>query len=235
LVLERVGPLAFTLSLQNAGAHLAFPTRDAPSLPVALGGLGISLSDIAMLYAGIAEGGQAQALRVIADAPDCAEASAVWSRRSLVSARHIGWRGAAGRLGDGAGAAGQAHHRLQDRHVLRFPRCLVGGFLNDYTVAVWVGHADGTPARSHGREAGAPILLKMFGLLPPDRRPAPPVPAVHYWCAPPDELPPSLRVFIATAPSRRIPCKKRNCRRPPSPFLPMARWCRCRMIKRKWS
>ena len=39
MVLDRVGPLAFTLSLQNAGAHLAFPTHDAPSLPVALGGL----------------------------------------------------------------------------------------------------------------------------------------------------------------------------------------------------
>ncbi len=49
MVLDRVGPLAFTLTLQNAGAHLAFPTHgSAPSLPVALGGLGISLADIAI-------------------------------------------------------------------------------------------------------------------------------------------------------------------------------------------
>ena len=60
MVLERVGPLAFTLSLQNAGAKLDLPARDMPTLPVALGGLGISLSDIAMLYAGIAEGGVAR-------------------------------------------------------------------------------------------------------------------------------------------------------------------------------
>src|SRR5204863_2618251 len=43
MVLDRIGPLRFTLALSNAGARLAFPTRDeAPSLPVALGGLGIS-------------------------------------------------------------------------------------------------------------------------------------------------------------------------------------------------
>ena len=72
MVLDRVGPLAFTLTLQNAGAHLAFPAHNdaAPSLPVALGGLGISLDDITMLYAGIAEGGQVRALRTLADAPD---------------------------------------------------------------------------------------------------------------------------------------------------------------------
>src|SRR5262249_19244157 len=51
MVLDRVGPLAFTTTLENAGAKLAFPAGgDTPSLPVALGGLGISLADIAMLY-----------------------------------------------------------------------------------------------------------------------------------------------------------------------------------------
>ncbi len=51
------GALSFTMALQNAGAHIAFPAGGAaPSLPVALGGLGISVADIAMLYAGIAEG-----------------------------------------------------------------------------------------------------------------------------------------------------------------------------------
>ena len=55
MVLDRVGPLGFTITLQNAGARLAFPAGGAtPTLPVALGGLGISLADITMLYAGIA-------------------------------------------------------------------------------------------------------------------------------------------------------------------------------------
>ncbi|HEX2590941.1 MAG TPA: penicillin-binding protein 1C, partial [Rhizomicrobium sp.] len=74
MALERVGPLRFTLNLTNAGAQIVFPTRDAaPSLPVALGGLGISLSDITMLYTGIANGGQARALRMEVDAPQAAD------------------------------------------------------------------------------------------------------------------------------------------------------------------
>src|SRR6185503_15478160 len=70
MVLDRVGPLRFTLALQNAGARLAFPTKDVPSLPVALGGLGIGLADMAMLYTGIADAGVAKPLRYLKDAPD---------------------------------------------------------------------------------------------------------------------------------------------------------------------
>jgi penicillin-binding protein 1C len=76
------------------------------------------------------------------------------------------------------------------------------GFSNDYTVAVWVGRADGTPRPGHvGREAGAPVLLKMFGLLPPDRRPAPPVPAGILRVSATEDLPPSLRIFTREAPT----------------------------------
>jgi penicillin-binding protein 1C len=74
------------------------------------------------------------------------------------------------------------------------------GFSNDYTVAVWVGRADGTPRPGHvGREAGAPVLLKMFGLLPADRRPAPPVPAGALLVSATDQLPPGLRSFTREA------------------------------------
>jgi penicillin-binding protein 1C len=77
------------------------------------------------------------------------------------------------------------------------------GFSNDYTVAVWVGRADGTPRAGHvGRDSAAPILLKMFGLLPPDRRPAPPSPSGAILARATADLPPSLRVFTrqTTAP-----------------------------------
>ena len=207
MVLERVGPLAFTLSLQNAGAHLAFPTRDAPSLPVALGGLGISLSDIAMLYAGIAEGGQAQALRVVADTPDAPKhrlfgAVAAWYLRDILDGVALpdGWA-----MGQGLLAKRTIGFKTGTSYGFR--DAWAAGISNDYTVAVWVGHADGTPRPGHmGREAGAPILLKMFGLLPPDKRPAPPVPAGALLVRATDELPPSLRVFTrdSTQPSHPV-------------------------------
>jgi len=196
MVLDRVGPLAFTLSLQNAGARLSFPTRDAPSLPVALGGLGVPLADVAMLYAGIAEGGQARGLRVIAGTPDAPShrlfgpVAAYYVRDVLDGvALPDGWA-----MGQGLLKKRTIGFKTGTSYGFRDAWSV--GFSNDYTVAVWVGRADGTPRPGHvGREAGAPILLKMFGLLPPDKRPAPPVPAGALLVRATDELPPSLRVF----------------------------------------
>jgi penicillin-binding protein 1C len=74
------------------------------------------------------------------------------------------------------------------------------GFSNDYTVAVWVGRADGTPRPDRiGRDAAAPILLKMFGLLPPDVRPAAAPPAGVLTARSTEELPPALRDFRSEA------------------------------------
>jgi len=200
MVLDRVGPLAFTLSLQNAGAHLAFPTRDAPSLPVALGGLGISLSDIAMLYAGIAEGGTAQGLRFVADTPDAPRHRlfgpvAAWYLRDVLDGVALpdGWA-------MGQGLLKKRTIGFKTGTSYGFRDAWAVGFSNDYTVAVWVGRADGTPRPGHiGREAGAPVLLKMFGLLPADKRPAPPVPAGALLVRGTDGLPPNLRNFAREA------------------------------------
>jgi penicillin-binding protein 1C len=200
MVLDRVGPLAFTLSLQNAGAHLAFPTRDAPSLPVALGGLGISLSDIAMLYAGIAEGGAAQGLRFVADTPDAPRHRlfgpvAAWYLRDVLDGVALpdGWA-------MGQGLLRKRTIGFKTGTSYGFRDAWAVGFSNDYTVAVWVGRADGTPRPGHiGREAGAPVLLKMFGLLPADKRPAPPTPPGALLVRGTDELPPNLRNFAREA------------------------------------
>jgi penicillin-binding protein 1C len=196
-LLDRVGPLTFTLTLENAGAHLAFPAGGAaPSLPVALGGLGISLSDIAMLYAGIAEGGQARALRAIEGAPAAPSHRlfgpvAAWYLREILDGVALpdGWA-----MGQGLLRARKVGFKTGTSYGFRDAWAV--GFSNDYTVAVWVGRADGSPRPDRvGRAAAAPILLKMFGLLPPDRRPAPPPPAGAILARATDELPPALRVF----------------------------------------
>jgi penicillin-binding protein 1C len=196
-VLERVGPLAFTLSLQNAGAHIAFPKGGAaPSLPVALGGLGISVSDIAMLYAGIAEGGQARALRVIDGAPDAPDKrlfgpAAAWHLRDILKdvALPDGWA-----MGQGILRARTIGFKTGTSYGYRDAWAV--GFSRDYTVAVWVGRADGTPRADRiGRDSAAPILLKMFGLLPPDARPAPAMPTDVLQARRTEELPAALRWF----------------------------------------
>ncbi len=197
MVLDRVGPLAFTETLQSAGAKLYFPSHDAtPSLPVALGGLGISLRDITMLYAGIAEGGQAEGLRFVANAPDAPKhhlfgAVASYYLRDILDGVTLpeGWA-----MGQGLDRRRTIGFKTGTSYGFRDAWSV--GFSNDYTVGVWVGRADGTPRPGHiGRENAAPILLKTFELLPPDKRAPPSVPAGAIVVQSSEQLPPSLQIF----------------------------------------
>ncbi|HEY1711234.1 MAG TPA: penicillin-binding protein 1C [Rhizomicrobium sp.] len=197
MVLERVGPLRFTLGLSNAGAHIAFPTRDtAPSLPVALGGLGISLADITMLYAGIADGGIVRPLRMTEDAPQDADHRLfgpvpAFYLRQILSGVSLpeGWA-----MGQGLSSNRTIAFKTGTSYGFRDAWSV--GFSNDYTVGVWVGRADGTPRAGRvGREAAAPILLRTFQLLPADKRPDPVPPAGTILATLPDQLPEGLRTF----------------------------------------
>ena len=197
MVLDRVGPLAFTITLQNAGARLAFPAGGAaPTLPVALGGLGISLADITMLYSGIANGGQARALRFIAGVPDAPNhrlfgpVAAFYLKQILRSAAlPDGWA-------MGQGLAGQRAVAFKTGTSYGYRDAWSVGFSNDYTVGVWVGQADGSPRPGHvGRDAAAPILLKTFELLPVDTRADPPPPSGALLTTATDQLPASMRIF----------------------------------------
>ncbi len=197
MVLDRVGPLAFTIALQNAGARLVFPTREeGPSLPVALGGLGISPADITMLYAGIAEGGAARALRYVEDTPDAPQHRlfgqvAAYYLRDILDSVNLpqGWA-----MGEGLARPRTIGFKTGTSYGFRDAWSV--GFSNDYTVGVWVGRADGTPRSGRvGVDTAAPILLKTFGLLPRDKRPAPLLPAGAILATATDQLPPSLRVF----------------------------------------
>ena len=196
-VLERVGPLRFTQTLQNAGAKLSFPTRDTmPSLPVALGGLGISLADLTMLYTAIADGGVAAPLRVTTDAPNApthrlfGPVAAFYLHQVLAGVSlPDGWA-----MGQGLSRARTIAFKTGTSYGFR--DAWSAGFSNDYTVGVWVGRADGAPRADRvGRETAAPILLKVFELLPRDARTpvAPPAGAILVDNA--DQLPPALRRF----------------------------------------
>ena len=66
-VLDKVGASRFSARLAQAGAPLVLPKGEAPGLAIALGGVGIKLTDLTMLYAGLARGASAQmAIGVIA-------------------------------------------------------------------------------------------------------------------------------------------------------------------------
>ena len=61
-LLADIGPARFLARLHGAGAAIALPKDAPPGLAIGLGGLGVSLTDLARLYAGLARGGEAPPL-----------------------------------------------------------------------------------------------------------------------------------------------------------------------------
>jgi len=196
-VLERVGPVRFTLALTNAGAHIAFPTRDAaPSLPMALGGLGISLHDLTMLYAGIAAKGEVLPLRETREAQTALPyrlfgPAAAYYLRDILNGAALpdGWA-----MGQGLKRPRVIAFKTGTSYGYRDAWAV--GFSNDYTVGVWTGRPDGAPQPGRiGRSDAAPVLLKVFDLLPPDKRGAPPIPADAILATNAEQLPTALQHF----------------------------------------
>jgi penicillin-binding protein 1C len=63
-LLDFLGPSRFAASLRGAGARVVIPGNGQATLPLALGGVGMTLWDLSTLYAGLADGGDARPLRI---------------------------------------------------------------------------------------------------------------------------------------------------------------------------
>jgi penicillin-binding protein 1C len=197
-LLDRVGAVRFVGDLRAAGAGLGFRRlAGMPSLPVALGGLGISLADLTMLYAAFPNGGEVTGLRFTeAGAPKPIRlmgSAAAWYVTDILRGSPLpeGYAQALGltRARDIAFKTGTSYG-FRDAWAI--------GYSPDYTIGVWVGRADGSPRPGHyGRNTATPILLKAFDLLPPDQTGFGEAPAEVLSASSNGELPPGLRHFAA--------------------------------------
>ncbi len=117
-LLSDVGPATFLARLHSAGAEIALPKDTPIGLAIGLGGLGISLTDLARLYAGLARGGEAPALveRLDGQPPVIGSRRVTDPRRGLLCRGHPARRAA-------ARECAERPDRLQDRHVLWLSRC----------------------------------------------------------------------------------------------------------------
>lgn len=172
--LAKVGPEAFEARLEAAGAHLVRPRSGLtdPGLALALGGEGITLRDVALLYAALADGGVAKPL--------------AWTEADAARREHEG-----GVRLIGAPAAEQVLDILRESPPPpgRAPSALVSGGAKiafktgtsygyrdavaagiggGYGVVVWTGRPDGgaRPGLT-GREAALPLLFDVFDVLNP--------------------------------------------------------------------
>jgi penicillin-binding protein 1C len=170
--LERLGPEAFAGRIEAAGAHLARPKSElkAAGLALALGGEGITLRDLVMLYAALGDGGIAKPLAwTQADAklreksggtrmvrPEAARQvldilrEAPAPRGRAPSALTLGGPAMAFKTGTSYG----------------FRDAVAAGVVGGYAIIVWTGRADGG-ARGGltGRDAALPLLFDVADVV----------------------------------------------------------------------
>ncbi|MFE1597918.1 penicillin-binding protein 1C [Methylobacterium sp. ID0610] len=194
-LLELVGPARFIARLRAGGAAIALPRDAAPGLPVALGGLGITLTDLARLYAGLARGGLVPDLvRRLDTAPP--------PPRDLP---RIAERVAAWYVADTLRGTPPPENALPNRIAYKtgtsygYRDAWAAGFDRRITVAVWVGRPDGASVPGLvGRLAAAPILFDAFARY--GGEPEPVAPARDALVAATAGLPPPLRHIRRDAP-----------------------------------
>jgi penicillin-binding protein 1C len=196
-VLERVGPARVAARLREVGLPLHWSeAHPQPGLPLVLGGVGMTLEELVTLYVGFANGGVIAPLRFGPADPAGSDQrllteTACWYlgeilRNAPVPQNVVGPTSVA--------RPRVIAHKTGTSYGFRDAWAL--GFDADYTVGVWVGRPDGSPSPGYyGRNTAAPLLFRVFGLLPePASRPA---------VSPPDavlrvqgeQLPERLRYF----------------------------------------
>ncbi|WP_291957457.1 penicillin-binding protein 1C [Chelatococcus sp.] len=188
-LLDVLGSVKFLARLRSAGADIVLPKDETgpPGLAVALGGLGIRLTDMARLYAGLARGGDMPGLVRRLDRP--AEARRDQPLTTPVAAWYVAdiLRGAPppdnavpGRIAFKTGTS----YGYRDAWAIGFDR--------QTTIAVWLGRPDGASVSGLvARSTAAPVLFDAFARL--DRAPEPIPAPPNVLFASTATLPPPLR------------------------------------------
>ena len=159
-LLESIRASRLTARITDAGAHFVLPKGEAPGLAMGLGGVGISLTDLTMLYGGLARGGNTIALSERRD-----EIAAPAQRRLLepVASWYVG-NVLIGTPPPENAAGGRIAFKTGTSYGYRDAWSI--GFDGKRTVGVWVGRPDGAPVPGLvGRQAAAPILFDAFARM----------------------------------------------------------------------
>ncbi len=193
-VLDAVGPVRLTSRFRRLGVRALVPGRGAPSIAIGLGGLGMTLEDLANLYSALARLGEGMSLSYRqrpADAP--LRKSKAPRLMSALAAWYVGDI-LLGTLPPPTHArAGGIAYKTGTSYGYRDAWAI--GYDGRHVVAAWVGRPDGTPTPGlTGRTAAAPLLFDAFERLGRTRAPLPAAPRNAIFATSAD-LPPPLRRF----------------------------------------
>ncbi|GAB5458382.1 MAG: penicillin-binding protein 1C [Henriciella sp.] len=168
MALDRIGPQRFAATLALAGAPPRTPGArlQDPGLALALGGAGMTVRELALLYAALGDGGRAKPL-VWQEAE--IEASTQKPGFRLMSVQSAGdirrilseTPTPAGRM-PGRLTTGAPQIAFKTGTSYGFRDAWAAGVSGDYAIIVWVGRADGAPRPGEtGRKAALPILFEV--------------------------------------------------------------------------
>lgn len=169
-LLAEVGPQRLISRLNSAGAALVLPKEGQPGLAIGLGGVGIRLSNITRLYAGLARGGETITLNWREDV------SAPPDERRLIDPL-ASWY-----VGDVLRGAPAPANALNGRIAYKtgtsygYRDAWAIGYDKRHTIAVWIGRPDNASVPGLvARQVAAPILFDAFARIgvEPDVSPAP--------------------------------------------------------------
>ncbi|HLO78630.1 MAG TPA: penicillin-binding protein 1C, partial [Magnetospirillum sp.] len=141
-----------------------------------LGGVGIRLADLAVLYTALADGGRVLPLSVLAGEPSPEPKRLVGEAAARAVIDVLEGSPAPDGIATGSAVSRARHIAFKTGTSFGFRDAWTVGSSVDYTVAVWVGRPDGAPRPGEmGRSTAAPVVFRAFDLLPPDHggRPAP--------------------------------------------------------------
>ena len=159
-LLDRLGPGRLAATLRDAGARLDFPSGDsAPSLPLALGGVGISLLDLTRLYVGLAHEGRVAPLRLVSRGSP-GEATLMTPRAASLITEIL--RGAPPPDGwmPRALAAGAPQIAYKTGTSYGFRDAWALGYSANWTIGVWTGpRRRHTPPRRLWSQYGGPAAV----------------------------------------------------------------------------
>ena len=197
IVLQRLGPIAFAARFRQAGLPLAFNDDTvAPSLPMALGGVGVTLERLVTAYAALADGGTVKPLIERYERPRTASDARLMERSSADAIVDIlaglpPPKGVASRAGALAYKTGTSY-RFRDGWAV--------GFDGSRVIGVWMGRADGGTCVGCVGRASAGVMFRLFDLLAPDPLPAR-VLSPTMAGAPPPSLARLTQAVVAAGPS----------------------------------
>lgn len=195
-LLNRIGAMRVAARLRNNGIRLYWQdAQSQPGLPLVLGGVGITLEALVTLYVAFANGGEVGPLRLSRESDKglpqpLLSPTAAWYLTRILQETPLP-------------DAGVSQNNLRRPPTIAYKTGTSYGFRDawalgydrHYTVGVWIGRPDGSasPDRS-GRVVAAPLLFRIFDLLPSSTELSAPIPPKEVILSG-SPLPASLRYF----------------------------------------